>query len=330
MRAPGMIPSAARMAVTLAELLVVMGIMGVLFALTLPAVQQARESARRLECRNHLRQIGIALHGYESTCGVFPAGSGGYRSLSPGYGEPRKYSPLVYLLPYLGEVAVYSGVNFAMVVSSPSVDGPENKTVMKTHIGLFLCPSDPYHGFSTFGKNNYRFNHGSGPGSSPYNGAFPPDWLRPSDFLDGLSFTAGVSERLKGDGDPSFLNIDSDTWIIPPVTGDLDADQFSLLCGALPATVPAHYSDGGASWFYSGFYYTLYNHCRTPNDLIADCTSSITEPNNGLCTARSMHSGGVNLMMMDGAVRFMTNSVDVATWRALGTRAGAEQVEVQF
>jgi prepilin-type N-terminal cleavage/methylation domain-containing protein len=329
-----MIPSEAPKAVTLVELLVVMGIIGVLIALTLPAAQRAREGARRLQCQNHLRQIGIALQAYQSTYGMYPAGSSVGLTLPSGFALPRNYSPLVHLLPYLEEKGGYNAVNFAMQAffpGAPAPDPPANTTVFNMRIELFLCPSDPWPSAGPGGRNNFRFNHGSSPGTLPYNGAFPPGrWLRPSDVSDGLSLTAAVSERMKGDGNAQTFTIDGDTWILPLNNVNANADQFSILCGAFPASVPPHFSHGGASWFHSGFLHTLYNHCRTPNDRIADCTSGVSAAVDGLCTARSMHSGGVNVMMMDGTVHFVGDSVDLSIWRALGTRAGAEQVDSPF
>jgi type II secretory pathway pseudopilin PulG len=319
---------------TLAELLVVMGIIGVLIALTLPAVQRARESARRVQCQSHLRQIGIALHSYQSTYGVYPSGSPGSLVLPSGFGLARHYSPLVHLLPYLEENAAYNAVNFAMeafLPGAPAPDPPHNTTVFNMRMELFLCPSDPWPSAGPGGRNNYRFNHGSTPGTLPYNGAFPHTrWLRPEEFLDGLAFTAAASERMKGDGNAGAFTIDGDTWILPLNNVNADADQFSILCGAIPATVPPHHSHGGASWFHAGFHHTLYNHCRTPNERLADCTTGVNAAVDGLCTARSMHSGAVNMMTMDGAVHFVGDSVDLSIWRALGTRAGGEQVNSSF
>jgi hypothetical protein len=300
-----------------------------LASLLLPAVQQAREAARRVQCQNHLRQIGLALHAYQSTHDVYPAGSAG--ALLSSSVQPHNYSPLVYLLPYLDKQAIYAAVNFAMKADGPATDPPDNTTVISQRIRLFLCPSDPWPSSGPGGRNNYRFNHGSDPVQSPNNGAFLAwHWTRPSEFLDGLSTTVGVSERMKGDGNPLVFRIDGDTWKVPLAKFIADADQYSIICGAIPATTPPHFSDGGASWFHGAFHHTWYNHCRTPNDQIADCTSGQTEATSGLCTARSAHPGGVNLMTMDGAVHFVGDSVHLPIWRALATRAGGEQIDSPF
>ena len=95
------------------ELLVVLGTVGILMALLLPAVQQARESSRRMQCQSNLRQLGIALHTYEATYGLFPACSGGVLLSAPAGPSPRFYSPLAYLLPYLDQGSLYDGLNFA-------------------------------------------------------------------------------------------------------------------------------------------------------------------------------------------------------------------------
>jgi prepilin-type N-terminal cleavage/methylation domain-containing protein len=322
-----------RTGVTLIELLVVLGIIGVLFALLLPAVHRVREAARRKQCANNLHQLGIALHSYESNHGSFPAGFGGALFIGSRVALPRRFSPLVYLLPYIEEHSLYASVNFQIETSDPRFDPPMNSTASFRSIGLFLCPSDPWPAGGKTGKNNYRFCHGSTNGSPPYNGAFPPtDWLRSSDFPDGLSFTAGASEKLKGDGLDSTFTAFGDVWFLGLPGIQPSPSQQATLCHSLPSPLPPHFSLGGGSWFHGNFPWTWYNHCLTPNHPTADCTTAdqIDRGGRGVYTARSMHAGGVNLLLMDGAVRFVGESIDGNAWSSLATRGGGEAVASAF
>lgn len=324
-----------RHAFTLLELIVVMGIIGILFSLTMPAIQRVREAARRVQCQNNLRQIGIALHAYQSSYNVFPAPLGGALLFGPGAGgDSRFFSPFTFLLPYLDAEPLFGGINFEVRTFDPAPgwDGPENRTVFAKKLAIFLCPTDPSSSSDLFtGRNNFRFNLGTGPipRGATANGAFVPGkWDTPAAFLDGLSFTAGVSEKIKGDGSDSRYTSYSDVWYCEPRNTYPNLEQLEILCAAPSSSVPPHYSFGGESWFHAGFYWTWYNHGLTPNHTVPDCTPAIHAgviP--GLFTARSMHPGGVSVLLMDGNVRFIPDSVDLGVWRAIGTRAGSEQID---
>jgi prepilin-type N-terminal cleavage/methylation domain-containing protein/prepilin-type processing-associated H-X9-DG protein len=322
---------------TLMELLVVLGVLGVLTALLLPAVQRAREASWQIRCQANLHQLGVALHAYESTFAFFPSGSGGALKFVPTGGSPRFYSPLTRLLPYLDHRSLYDGVNFAVAALDPEPGwgGSENTTVFRRNIELFLCPADPWAPGGQGGKNSFRFNAGTGPQPLPptNNGAFPPGtWTRSTDFADGLSFTAGVAEKIKGDGNPRRFHAAGDAWLTGPPGARPTNEQLAILCAAVATPVPLHYSNTGGSWLHAGFGWTWYNHGLTPNHPIPDCTVDKINAGaiSGLFTARSMHPGGVNVMMMDGSVRFVSDSIDLSTWRALATRADGEQLDSNF
>ncbi len=195
---------------TLIELLVVIAIIAILIALLLPAVQQAREAARRTQCRNHLKQLGLALHNYESTYTVLPMNAG---SVS--------YSPQARLLPYLDQANLQNLIDF----SAPMLTGPVTNRVLNPIyanvanqvIPIMLCPSDPgpmvyqvpmgspavTYGF---GGNNYMINQGSGTGTH-YDDRHRTDGIvwqnssaRMRDITDGLSNTVFMSEAIRGDG----------------------------------------------------------------------------------------------------------------------------------
>ena len=318
---------------TLIELLVVMGVIGVLVSISLPAVQRSREASRRASCQSNLKQIGIALHAYEASFHVFPAGSGGYVQYEPIGGDGRYFSPFVYLLPGLEQRSLYNSINFQVKAYDPSTgwDGPENRTAFNRNVELFLCPSDAWPSGGEGGRMNYRVNLGTGP--MPFgptnNGAFPTlTWTTSASFADGLSMTAAISERVKGDGNPERYTPSADVWLTEPQGSFPSLDELRILCPAPSAANPPHQSNVGASWFHAGFYWTWYNHGLTPNHSTPDCTTGnwlISIP--GLFSARSLHPGGVNLMMMDGSVRFVHDSIDLEIWQALATRNGGEHVE---
>jgi prepilin-type N-terminal cleavage/methylation domain-containing protein/prepilin-type processing-associated H-X9-DG protein len=187
---------------TLIELLVVIAIIGVLIALLLPAVQQAREAARRAQCVNNLKQIGIALHNYHSAVNTFPVGflfaTPPNPSGSNALGIPDlhwRWSILAQLSPYMEQTAVYNALNFNWPIApGPGASGPfagvpafkpfpANYTPMVTKVASFLCPSDGAppkvtlpDGSNTFGPSNYHFCTGDGgPGSGHVGGAGNPD-----------------------------------------------------------------------------------------------------------------------------------------------------------
>jgi prepilin-type N-terminal cleavage/methylation domain-containing protein len=126
-----------RAAFTLIELLVVIAIIAVLISLLLPAVQSAREAARRAQCVNNLKQIGLALHNYHDSLNCFPM-SMGLDAPGFGYPEPASYSGLSMLLPYLEQTVVFSSINYSILRGDPG-----NNTAMATSVSSFLCPTDP-------------------------------------------------------------------------------------------------------------------------------------------------------------------------------------------
>jgi prepilin-type processing-associated H-X9-DG protein len=329
---------------TLIELLVVIGIIGLLVGILLPAVQSAREAARRAQCTNHLKQIGLALSAYASTHDMFPA------IIAPTWKAPwgadisgHSYSPFVRMLPALDQAPLYNATNFSWIPWE-GIAVWSNQTVMLTSLAFLLCPSDPGGPVPGYGRANYRFSIGPTPWMAPLFGS-PEYWgpftthkfYRPAQFRDGLSQTVGASERLQGDwihgrlarGDYLYLSI----YDLPSVPRD--PDWAVRTCAAAAPSLP-HDSTAGMTWFLSGLALTNYNHCTTPNAVHPDCTFSPPyDPNNlsarfydeGVFTARSNHRGGVNAMMMDGSVRFVNDGIALAVWRALGTKSGNEVID---
>jgi prepilin-type N-terminal cleavage/methylation domain-containing protein/prepilin-type processing-associated H-X9-DG protein len=318
---------AARDGFTLIELLVVIAIIGVLVSLLLPAVQSAREAARRSQCTNNLKQLGLAVHMYSDVQGALPPASQG-----SGY----QFSTLARLFPYLEQASVFAAINFDLGPRIPP-NGPvwpQNTTASRSVVATFLCPSD--------GNNEQVFD----PDQRPYNylacagsgmrddgSMIPPDAdgvifisavVKYAHIRDGLSQTALMSESLVGSGQ------DAAAGAVPDV-----ATQYRDLGDAVPPLVRPNAANCGPGstyrfsgsrnrgWLIGRTDGALYNHFLQPNDRQPDCFHAHIR---GWKAARSNHPGGVNLVFCDGHVSFVKNSVEPAIWRAIATRKGGEVV----
>lgn len=318
--------AARRAAFTLVELLVVIAIIGILVALLLPAVQAAREAARRMQCGSQLKQMALAVHNYHDTYNAFPFGNA--------QGAPfNGISPHARLLPYIEQTNLYNLINFNV-----GYDDPSNFVAMNTRVSVFLCPSDPDSLPLTLGaRNNYYGNSGTNllfgaPPTNPSdpnfgmlenNGVFIRDkTLRFADVLDGTSNTALFSEKNKGDGSNGVSTPESDTF--RPGTFPATADQAWADCKAVnPLDLSKQgVSNVGAPWLWAYHSTTLYWHVAPPNT-----RSCMYPPGRIMTTAGSRHPGGVMLALCDGSTRFVASTIDLATWRYIGTRAGKEVVD---
>lgn len=326
---------------TLIELLTVIGLIGLLISLAMPAVQAARESARRITCSNHLRQLGIGLNTYQATVGTYPYTYGGVYDDPPGVTHGVYFfSAQSQMLPYVGEENLYASLNFSRpyLLDSPlgvyaTWPHEVNSTAAQQRVAVFLCPSDPYPGILGQPGNNYRTNMGvSLPRAdgclSELNGAFERKRaLTPQEFTDGTSNTVAFSEKLKGSGDHYRFHPETDYFVSPFIWTNLD--ELITACGPLANPSPFE-AELGYTWLLAGYRRTYYNHNVEPNGHVPDCTdtvcSGLSNPLHGSFAARSYHRGGVNCAMTDGSVRFVNENISLSVWRALGTRNGGESV----
>jgi prepilin-type N-terminal cleavage/methylation domain-containing protein len=313
---------------TLIELLVVIAIIAVLIALLLPAVQQAREAARRSQCKNNLKQIGLALHNYESSHRVFPPGSLGF---------PYVWSAHAHLLPFFDQDSLKSLLNYdvpplvAFVGSHNPAKVAQNDAAGQTRISVLLCPSDS-DGVpgSVYGGISYPACAGSGingPGSTDDGFAKDADGIIFSrskigfrDVADGATNTVAFGEHLLGDGQNSAAGSGNYTKRVVELPGGTQTTP--SVCA--PASVPAWSGQRGAKWINGHFADTIYNHWYGPNAELPDCHNG--SHNFALTSARSAHPGGVQVVLVDGSCRFVSENINLATWQALGTRSGNEVV----
>jgi prepilin-type N-terminal cleavage/methylation domain-containing protein len=332
-----------RSGMTLIEVLVVVGILSLLIGLAAPAVQYAREAARRVHCANNLRQIGLALVGYHDSVGCYPtslttSATSQYRGF---------YSIHSRLLPFLEQEATYSSLNFTTgTIPLETLQIPQsvltkmgadtlnaiNMTCYSTRVNVFLCPSDTAPPFGA--ATNYRGNVGVGPGvrtSAEYpdsgNGILSEiDVVRMAMVVDGLSHTAAFSERITGTGTRQSRSPARDSFALPVVA--FTADNLLQACriAARPNNSDA-FVYNGFWWFWTGRERVLYNHAQSPNGRVPDCLQGSMFTATGMATARSLHHGGVNVLMGDGSTRFVSESISAAVWRGLGTRNGRELVD---
>jgi prepilin-type N-terminal cleavage/methylation domain-containing protein len=346
-----------RNAFTLIELLVVIAIIAVLIALLLPAVQQAREAARRTQCKNALKQIGLAMHNYHDSLNVFPwreGGTAGSRSDATACHNEDTINGLVFLLPYMDQAPLYNQIAAqsgavpgctASVTEAFGAPRDFHYFAWGVRLPIFLCPSSPdgtlYGGDSFFrGQRDYAMCMGDTIAtnqSGPVRGMFGyRSTTRIRDVIDGTSNTIMLGEKCKGNNPASIVGFGAQS-----ISG-LGTNPSVCLAGNSNGTWAAGYTPQtsrplGSLWHSGLVSHAGFNTVLPPNS--PTCLSEAYGDNYSLVSAISYHVGGVHVVMADGAVRFVSNNIDsgnksaaevasgaspYGVWGALGTKSSGE------
>ena len=350
----------ARRGFTLIELLVVIAIIAILVSLLLPAVQQAREAARRSQCQNNLKQIGLAMHNYHSRHKMFPSGRAG----TGGSGNGDRLSVFPPLLPFLDEGALWQRVSNPMTtpVTQPAF-GPrpweESYPPWATQLNVLLCPSDGSP-VEEEGDSNYAVNwgdNGNGNGDVLFEnqdcrGMFAREnFSKIGDARDGTTSTLLVGEIGRPDGSRSFQGhfarqIGGSNFggavHDNPNAGCLDRVANPNAPGTYLPT--ANLNDRGERWADGAANYTGFNTVFPPNG--PSCMEGNDDSGDGVMSAGSYHGGGAQVVMVDGSVQFISDTINTGNlgagprneigpsrhgvWGALGTRAAGDSTDGAF
>jgi prepilin-type processing-associated H-X9-DG protein len=301
----------------LVELLVVIAIIGILVALLLPAVQAAREAARRSQCINNEKQEALAILNFESSKGGLPVGM--YECC---WGTWQ-----IGILPYLEETALSAGYqNYGG--NSPT--GPEYKAepnltnVTSKRLSLASCPSDkvsalwPY-GKSGLSKHNYVANYGP---TGIHNNLFEtdPGWDQVP-LLNGVQYQGAPFECKKSIRLKKITDGTTDTLLLSEVIQGEGVDLRGLTWWGDAAGFSAYLAPNSSQPDVAVFA----SYCNKPDNDLLPCAQQ-TSNNPSMFAARSRHPGGVNAAMCDGSVRTVSNDIDLTVWRALSTTHGAEAI----
>jgi prepilin-type N-terminal cleavage/methylation domain-containing protein/prepilin-type processing-associated H-X9-DG protein len=333
---------------TLIELLVVIAIIAVLIALLLPAVQSAREAARRIQCTNNLKQIALGVYNYEQTWSCYPQGE-----------SAGRINPFGTILPFLEQMGGYNAFNFSAPQSSWLDCDVANATTGQAVINTYICPSEVYSGRTTavfpyYWCATYAWNSGTWwPRTQSFDGVFgntitpanggdsavnpPTGIVKVASLTDGTSNTLMVAEVAAGPlvSGAARTRV-SDCYSVPgsiapagaksPVGPAIAAcNAITWQTGTIPWTGSWRYK--GYTWLEGSMWRNWMNTIRTPNQTCCtpgeDSSSSwyyILKP------ASSYHPGGVNAAMSDGSVKFIKDSIALQVWMGLSTRAGSEVI----
>ena len=308
-------PNRNHVGFTLVELLVVIAIIGILVTLLLPAVNAARESARRSQCLNNIKQIALAMHNYNSVHDRLPMGtvlsgplSGGYQA-NPIYGGSAGpgHTAFIMILPFIEEEAAHDLYDY-----DSRANDPPNENAVGTIIQPYLCPSDDAYGrfWLMFSRSNFGICFGSAHTTTSRSdvstdGAFQEGIGRKmSEMTDGTSHTAFISELLSGREDFGRRT-----------QGDIRGLWAQYDMGSCLYSHKYTPNSSVGDVLYDGDRY-----CRHHPELNLPCTRGGAIWNQQFASARSNHPGGVHVAFVDGHVRFVNETISAITWRYLGAR----------
>lgn len=342
---------------TLVELLVVIAIIGILVALLLPAVQAAREAARRMSCSNNMKQLGIALHNYHDTYKKFPYRQGGTGTTggNSNLNNNNRLGGLVFLLPFVEQAPLYDQISGGGGVSNYGTMGPApwittNWPHWRATIPVFNCPSQPGINLDAIGDTNYAMCVGdsvaaiTGTNTTQNRGVFMRNIsFGFRDVTDGTSNTIAYGEI----SNPTARD----------VRGGVAEATFTTSTNA-PETCQAQRDPNKKNQYVTGVTVRTWRGFRWTDGIVSasgfqtilppnspSCSQSAWDGSWGLYSAGSFHPGGVQVTLVDGAVRFIPETIDTGNqqasdpgpsnqespygvWGGLGTRSLGEQVQV--
>ncbi|MDO5553263.1 MAG: DUF1559 domain-containing protein [Planctomycetia bacterium] len=374
----GSLKRTSKRAFTLVELLVVIAIIGILIALLLPAVQAAREAARRMQCTNNLKQIGVGLHNYHDANQNFPSAS--LQLNMKQVGQAMTFNHISALLPFCEQSARYSEITSCTLANAIPTDTPENCPALLGRIDYMLCPSDPHqneHPFKDdltncsyvgcFGDSMAHIDLSWDPGQTtypgmqglfwvassgstsilPHRGLFKNGWrwISFAGLIDGSSNTIAYSEMgigVENDGQLIKGNLAYKDPVKPSTcaTVDVKGDSFT-------ETAAAGWTTHAALGYCPAISNSGFQTILAPNS--PSCTNGNSGWGIHLNSASSYHSGGVNVLLVDGSVRFVSDTIDAGkttntnydtgmlgktgaspygVWGAMGSADGGETVSM--